>query len=67
MSLPGRSLAADQCSTSYVVIESGSCPSGYKELGTIEDSCPSGTKEWGTITEYTVYGSDAAGDWSCSI
>jgi hypothetical protein len=66
--LPIGAFAADVCSTSaYQVIESGDCPAGYKEIGTIEDSCPAGTKEFGTITEYTVVGSDAKGTYNCSI
>ncbi|MDR2269025.1 MAG: hypothetical protein LBD94_02465 [Rickettsiales bacterium] len=67
--LPAGYLSAgEQCNTSaYVVIESGDCPSGYKELGTVEDTCPSGTKEWGTITEYTISHSDSKGNGTCSI
>jgi hypothetical protein len=66
--LPVGAFAADMCSTTeYTVVESGNCPAGYVEFGTIEDSCATGTKEVGTITEYTTYGSDSKGSFSCSI
>jgi hypothetical protein len=63
----GRLHAADKC-FSVTVIESGNCPTGTKEIGTIEDNCTSGAKEWGTISEYTTYNNTGTkGTYNCSI
>jgi hypothetical protein len=70
--------AADVCDTNssntinggnYYIVDNNNdpCPSGYKELGYIEDTCPSGYKEYGEITGHTYTGSDASGNFECSI
>jgi hypothetical protein len=67
--LPSKSFAAEYGDTNLyrIIASSESCPSEFKELGTIEDSCPSGTVQYGEITGYTQYGADEKGAYSCSI